>query len=172
MLAACINLRTQMSILLASVNGRMVSAIVHGNFQSFLVRIAMLFSFSIPSSAINAGLEYFKQLLACSFRTRLTKYFHDQYLKKMYYYKICNLDSRITNPDQRLTTDAEKWSSSLASLYLNISKPLLDMVMFSKKLSETMSWDGPLYVYAWYSICALTLRFVSPKFGKFTAIEQ
>ena len=54
----------------------------------------------------------------------------------MFYYKICNLNSRISNPDQRLTQDAEKWAQSLSGLYLNITKPILDIVMFSRKLAE------------------------------------
>jgi len=81
------------------------------------------------------------------------------------------LDSRIANPDQRLTQDAEKWSSALARLYLNIGKPLLDIILFSKKLAETMGWAGPVYTFAWYAISAMILRIVSPKFGKLTAIE-
>jgi ABC-type uncharacterized transport system fused permease/ATPase subunit len=88
----------------------------------------------------------------------------------MYYYKICNLDSRISNPDQRLTTDAVKWSESLAALYLNLGKPTLDIIMFAKALSETMGWEGPAYCFAFYSMAACTLKAVSPKFGKFTAI--
>lgn len=55
--------------------------------------------FAIPSSAVNSGLDYFQKLLSISFRERITTYFHDLYLQKMFYYKICNLDSRISNPD-------------------------------------------------------------------------
>ena len=55
-------------------------------------------------------LDYLQKKLALSFRKRITNHFHDAYLKRMHYYKICNLDSRISNPDQRLTTDAEKWA--------------------------------------------------------------
>lgn len=58
----------------------------------------------------------------------------------MHYYKICNLDSRIANPDQRLTQDAEKWATSLSGLYVNLSKPVLDMFLFSRKLSELVGW--------------------------------
>jgi ATP-binding cassette subfamily D (ALD) long-chain fatty acid import protein len=59
--------------------------------------------FAIPSSTVNSAMEYFSKLLAMAFRHRLSTYFHNRYLSKMYYYKICNLDSRIQNPDQRLT---------------------------------------------------------------------
>ena len=61
---------------------------------------------------------------------------------------------------------------SLANLYLNIGKPLLDIIMFTQKLAETMGIEGPIYCFGWYSISALTLKLVSPKFGKLTAIEQ
>ena len=78
--------------------------------------------------------------LALRFRKRLTHHFHKEYLRNMHYYKICNLDSRIMNPDQRLTNDAEKWSRSLSNLYLNLSKPILDIVLFSRKLAELVGW--------------------------------
>ena len=89
----------------------------------------------------------------------------------MFYYKICNLDSRIANPDQRLTTDAEKWSDSLATLYLNISKPSLDIIFFAKKLAELLGWIGPGSVIAWYMFTGFIMRTISPRFGRMTAIE-
>ena len=88
-------------------------------------------AFALPSSVVNSGMEYFTKLLAIAFREKITDYFHEQYLQKMFYYKICNLDSRITNPDQRLTDDADKWASSLASLYVNVLKPSLDITLYA-----------------------------------------
>lgn len=129
-------------------------------------------AFSIPSSAVNSGMEYFSKLLAISFRERLTEYFHDSYLHKMFYYKICNLDSRISNPDQRLTQDAEKWAASLSGLYLNVAKPVLDIMLFSQKLAELVGWTGPGAVVAWYFISAMCIKVITPAFGKLTAIQQ
>lgn len=90
----------------------------------------------------------------------------------MHYYKICNLDSRIANPDQRLTSDTEKWASSLSSLYLNTVKPLLDIILFSKKLSELVGWQGPAMTFSWYAFSAFIIKNISPSFGKLTATEQ
>jgi ABC-type uncharacterized transport system fused permease/ATPase subunit len=90
----------------------------------------------------------------------------------MFYYKITNLDSRIKNPDQRLTADANKWSDSLATLFLKIGKPLFDITLFSKRLSETLGWPGPACVILWYFISAMILKYASPAFGQLTAIEQ
>ena len=107
-----------------------------------------------------------------SFRERITHYFHEKYLQRMFYYKICNLDSRIQNPDQRLTEDAKKWSESLASLYLNVTKPMLDLVMFTRKLSELVGFEGPFLTLGWYILSAYIIKLISPSFGKLTAVEQ
>lgn len=128
--------------------------------------------FAIPSSTVNSAMEYYSKLLALAFRERLTKYFHGKYLQKMFYYKICNLDSRIQNPDQRLTQDLDKWAHSLANLYLNFTKPCLDIWLFSRKLAELVGWEGPAITFLWYFISACIIRVVSPAFGKLTAIEQ
>jgi ATP-binding cassette subfamily D (ALD) protein 3 len=90
----------------------------------------------------------------------------------MFYYKICNLDSRIQNPDQRLTQDAEKWAQSLSSLYLNVTKPVLDIIMFSRKLAELVGWLGPAVVVMWYFVSGVLIRLISPSFGRLTALEQ
>lgn len=95
--------RTILSIWIAEVNGTIVKAIVEKDFQKFLGRIFVLAMFAIPSSTVNSSMTYMQGLLALCFRSRLTEYFHSKYLKKMFYYKICNLDCRISNPDQRLT---------------------------------------------------------------------
>lgn len=92
-------LRTYMSIWLAEVNGKIVKAIVDRNFKKFMIKILNLLLFAIPSSGVNSALDYFNKLLAVSFRERITEKFHDDYLQRMFYYKICNLDSRISNPD-------------------------------------------------------------------------
>ncbi|CDW80449.1 abc transporter n-terminus family protein [Stylonychia lemnae] len=148
--------RTYMSIWLADVNGQIFG----------------LMLFAIPSSTVNSAMEYYSKLLALAFRERLTRYFHTQYLQKMFFYKICNLDSRIQNPDQRLTQDLDKWAQSLANLYLNFTKPVLDIFLFSRKLAELVGWEGPGLTFAWYFLSACIIRVVSPAFGKLTAIEQ
>ena len=51
---------------------------------------------------------------------------------------MTNIDARIPNPDQRLTQDIDKWAHSLSNLYSNVSKPILDIVLFSKKLATLL----------------------------------
>jgi ATP-binding cassette subfamily D (ALD) protein 3 len=54
---------------------------------------------------------------------------------------------------------------------LNIAKPILDIVLFSKKLTELVGWRGPTMMFAWYALSAVVIKMISPPFGRLTAIE-
>lgn len=165
-------LRTFLSIYQASINGGVVKAIVNRDFKNFIGSVIFLGLFSIPASTVNSALEYFNKNLTMLFRKRLTEHFNQKYLDKMIYYQICNLDNRIKNPDQRLTQDIEKWATSLSNLYSNFSKPLLDIILFSRKLSELVGWQGPAMMIAWYFLSGVFIRFITPTFGKLVAVQQ
>lgn len=127
---------------------------------------------AFPASFVNSFLEFLNKRLALNFRKRLTEYFHQRYLKGMIFYQLGNLDSRVTNPDQRLTSDIEKWANSLSTIYSNFTKPTLDIILFSRKLSELVGWKGPGLVGLWYLLSGFLIKLISPPFGKLTAIEQ
>ena len=49
---------------------------------------------------------------------------------------------------------------------------MLDIIMFSRKLSELVGWQGPVAVVLWYFLSGIIIKIVSPPFGRLTAIEQ
>lgn len=55
---------------------------------------------------------------------------------------------------------------------MNFTKPVLDIILFSKKLSELVGYEGPAMMFGWYFLSGVIIRFISPAFGKLTAIEQ
>lgn len=68
-----------------------------------------------------------------------------------------------------MTADIDKWSHSLSLIYSNFTKPILDIVLFSKKLAELVGWKGPGIVVAWYIFSGMIIKMVSPAFGRLTA---
>lgn len=165
-------LRTFLSIYLSSIQGGIVKAIIKSDWNMFLKKLGGMALCAIPASFINSYLDYLNKSLAIHFRKNITNYFHNKYLDGMTYYQLTNIDARIPNPDQRLTQDIDKWAHSLSNLYSNVSKPILDIVLFSKKLATLLGWQGPGYIILWYILSTGALRLVSPAFGKLTAIEQ
>jgi len=77
------------------------------------------------------------------FRNRLTQYLYSRYLNGYTYYRLGNLDNRISNPDQLLTADVDKFCTSVTDLYSNLSKPILDIIIYANKLTGTIGIQGP-----------------------------
>lgn len=108
---------------------------VHIKSTTFPIQILGLGMIALPASFVNSFLDFINKRLSLRFRRRLTDFFHHTYLKDMIYYQLGNLDSRISNPDQRMCADIEKWANALSTIYSNFSKPTLDIILFSKKLA-------------------------------------
>jgi len=53
-----------------------------------------------------------------------------------------------------------------------MAKPIMDIFLFSKKLSEIVGWRGPIFIGIWYMVAGLLIKMLSPPFGKLTSILQ
>eukprot|EP00388_Colpodella_angusta_P020059 GDKJ01050058.1.p1 GENE.GDKJ01050058.1~~GDKJ01050058.1.p1 ORF type:complete len:1348 (-),score=367.43 GDKJ01050058.1:221-4150(-) len=171
-LSTTLILRSFMSIWIAAVNGSVVKTIVSRDFRGFLREIGRLASFAVPACFVNSAIEYLSREFSTQLRWRMTKYFLNLYFRRFSYYKMTNIDSRINQPEQRLTQDVEKWAHTVSQLFSNVSKPVLDIVLFSRKLSQLVGVEGPLLVIGWYTVSAIAIKIVSPAFGELIAEEQ
>lgn len=121
-------IRTLISLKVAEMDGAIVKALVRGNGREFLMRIVWWMLIAMPATFTNSMLSYHQAELSLKYRTRLTQFIHDKYLSQLTFYGISSLDDRIKNPDQLIAVDVAKFSNSLAELYSNLAKPILDMV--------------------------------------------
>jgi ATP-binding cassette, subfamily D (ALD), member 3 len=110
--------------------------------------------------------------LKLRFRTRLTKHLYSKYLKDLTYYKMSNLDNRITNADQLLTQDVEKFCNSLTELYSNISKPFLDVVIYAVKLANAIGTQGPTLMLCYLGLSSFILTLLRKPIAQMTIKEQ
>ncbi|RIA80538.1 ABC transporter transmembrane region 2-domain-containing protein [Glomus cerebriforme] len=172
-LAMVLIARTWLDIWFSGFNGHVVKAIVSRDRKTFIARAIVEFGFMMwPMSIVNNSLKLTISALALAFRTRLTRYAHEQYLNDITFYKISNIDNRIQNADQLLTQDIDKFAENLSHLYSDIAKPVVDMALFAYKLGEAIGREAPFYMIAYFFVSGALLRAISPPFGKFTAMEQ
>eukprot|EP01137_Pigoraptor_chileana_P007976 Opistho-2@54249 len=130
------------------------------------------FASMVPIAVITNLLKYGLNELGLRFRTRLTRHLYEQYLKGFTYYKINNLDNRISNPDQLLTQDVEKFCNSIAELFSNISKPILDIVIYARKLTGAIGGQGPATMMIYLAMSGLVLTRLRRPTGRYTVQEQ
>lgn len=165
-------LRTYLSMLVARLDGIIVRDLVSANGRGFLRGLGLWFLLAIPSTYTNSMIRFLQSKLAIGFRTRLTRYVHDLYLNdKANFYRIINLDGRLDAADQYITTDIARFCETLAALYSNVSKPVLDLIIFNYALSRSLGPMGILGLSTNYLFTGWILRQVTPAFGKLAAIE-
>ncbi|KAF0326991.1 ATP-binding cassette sub-family D member 2 [Colletotrichum asianum] len=163
--------RTLISLKVAAMDGAIVKSLVKGNGREFLMRIVWWMLIAIPATFTNSMLSYHQAELSLKYRTRLTQHIHDKYLSKLTFYGISALDDRINNPDQLIAVDVAKFSNSLAELYSNLAKPILDMTIYTHSLSRSVGGEGVVSMALLVQLSANVMRALTPPFGKYVADE-
>ncbi|KAI1382828.1 ABC transporter transmembrane region 2-domain-containing protein [Hypoxylon trugodes] len=163
--------RTLISLKVAEMDGAIVKALVRGNGREFLTRIVWWMLIAVPATFTNSMLSYHQAELSLRYRTRLTQFIHDKYLSQLTFYGISALDDRIKNPDQLIAVDVAKFSNSLAELYSNLAKPILDMTIYTWSLSKSVGGEGVMFMSLLVQLSAHVMRALTPPFGKYVADE-
>ncbi|KNC53822.1 ATP-binding cassette [Thecamonas trahens ATCC 50062] len=146
--------------------------IITGDAIGFKTHLFKLILAMLPLSVTNNLLKYGLWELALRFRTRLTNKLYKSYLADYTYYQVSNLDNRISNADQLLTTDVLKFCDSVAELYSNIAKPLLDIVIYSRALTDNIGLQGPVVMLGYLVLSGVVLTRLRRPTGAFTVQEQ
>ncbi|GAT28519.1 ABC fatty acid transporter [Aspergillus luchuensis] len=167
-------LRTLLSLYVAELDGRLVSNLVRGRGKDFLLGLVWWMIVAVPATFTNSMVSGFisteekgpgaKSLLRCD-------YIHDKYLSNMTFYAISALDDRVKNPDQLITVDVSRFSDSLAELYSNLAKPILDMAIYNYSLSKSVGGEGLFIMSLLVQLSANVMRALTPPFGKYVADE-
>lgn len=182
--------RTGLSLYVADLDGKIVAALVRyairsklvlinmivilcsGNGRQFLLNILYWMIVAIPATYTNSMLTYLQGKLAIGFRSRLTGYLHARYLKNMTFYKIANLDDRIKNADQLITQDVDKFCEKVAELYSNLTKPVLDTIIYNWQVIQNTGGESVFGLNVVVNLTAALIRALTPPFGKMAAEEQ
>uniref|UniRef100_K3WXJ7 ABC transporter domain-containing protein n=1 Tax=Globisporangium ultimum (strain ATCC 200006 / CBS 805.95 / DAOM BR144) TaxID=431595 RepID=K3WXJ7_GLOUD len=172
LVAALLAARTSFDILVLQIFTSIERSIISRSQKDFVHHLRRFFVLMLPMSCVNCLLKYGHTELTLRFRNRLTKHLYKHYLKGFIYYKVSNLDNRISNADQLLTVDVERFSNSVADLYSNLSKPVLDIVLYSVKLTSSIGAQGPAIMLAYLVLSGTFLTWLRQPTGRFTIAEQ
>ncbi|KAK0069404.1 ATP-binding cassette sub-family D member 3 [Biomphalaria pfeifferi] len=154
-------------------NGTSIESSIIGRDAEQFKGLLLKFIYAMPViSVVNNLLKYGLNMLKLRFRIRLSKYLYDKYLKGFTFYKMSNLDNRISNADQLLTQDAEKFCDCVAELYSNLSKPILDVILYTVKLAGAIGIMGPTYMLLYLAFSGAVLTRLRRPVGRMTVSEQ
>ncbi|CAE6463760.1 unnamed protein product [Rhizoctonia solani] len=168
--------RTILSLYVADLDGRIVASLVRAETVPFLLNLLRWLLVAIPATYTNSMLGYIQTKIGIAYRTRLTEQVLNTYLgtengEDKVYYKMSNLDDRIKNPDQMITTDIQRFSVHLAAMYSNLAKPVLDVILYNYQLSRNVGAEGLILLTALVQLSAIMLKSLTPPFGQYAATE-
>ena len=170
--------RAFLSIYVATLDGKLAKCIVEKNVFRFLYLLTAWIGVAVPATFINSLLKYLEGKLSLAFRTQLVSHAYKLYFENQTYYKVGNLDSRLSSPDESLTEDLRLFSDSIAHLYSHMTKPILDLLLVCFTLNNMsqkrgQSWVRPISIATLVTVSTgQILKMCSPAFGKLVAEES
>ncbi|XP_022907488.2 ATP-binding cassette sub-family D member 3 [Onthophagus taurus] len=172
LIAVSLVARSACDIWMISYGTMIESAIVSSNRSLFMRRLFVFLCAMPIISVVNNTLKYSIGELKIRLRNNMTRRLYNDYLKGFTYYRMSNLDNRIANADQLLTTDVDKFCESIAELYCNTAKPILDIGIYVYRLTATLGGSTPLAMLSYLLISGVILTHLRRPTGKMTATEQ
>lgn len=163
-------LRTLLSDYVSKLEGRAARWAIQSNGPLLSRTLGQFVAVSIPAAIVNSGLKYMQRRIKLAFQRRLTQSLHAQYCEHRAYYAASTLGG-LTNADQRITEDVERFSHTISELYSYTFKPLLDVILFTRSLSRVMGYKRQFALYGYYLLVAQVLRAASPPLALMTAQE-
>lgn len=171
-LAAIVVLRTALSNRLAKVQGFLFRAAFLRRTPVFLRLIAENLILCLLQSAFLSTTKYLTGTLSLHFRKVLTHHIHADYFQNMTYYKISNVDNRITNPEQRIASDIPRFCSELSDLIREDLTAVSDGLLYTWRLCSYASPKYVLWILAYVTGVGFVIGKLSPAFGTLMAKEQ
>eukprot|EP00903_Cladosiphon_okamuranus_P014330 g13308.t1 len=162
--------RTSLDVVMLNLTTTIERAIVARNKGGFKLGLSRFARLCVPVAVVNSLLKYCQSELSLRFRQRLTEHVMSKYMKGFNFYAVSNLDDRISNADQAITQDVERFADSVAELYSNITKPVLDMLVYVRRLSDKVDTAAPTAMIAYLLLSGVALGALRKPTGMYTAL--
>ncbi|XP_045764175.1 ATP-binding cassette sub-family D member 3 [Maniola jurtina] len=147
-------------------------SIITMNLSDFRRLLGKFFMAMPLISLVNNVLKWSIGEVKLRLRTNLSLHLYQQYLKGFTYYQLTNLDNRISNADQLLTTDIDKFCDTVIDLYSNISKPMLDISIYLYRLTVNLGASTPGIMMAYLFFSGIFLTYLRKPTARMTVQEQ
>eukprot|EP00942_MAST-04A_sp_MAST-4A-sp1_P002841 g2841.t1 len=149
---------------IARLDGAILATVLGDSRSNFAYLWFLGAFFRTFLAGFDAIMIHQKWALNLEWRRRLTKYMMDLYFTRNTFYDVKNQDSRITDPEERLTEQIEELSRCFTQLWTEALAPFIDIFYNAFVLYRAVGFRAVSSVGAWMIGGGLLLRYVIPNF--------
>eukprot|EP01133_Synstelium_polycarpum_P009008 gene9008-10566_t len=102
------------------------------------------------SALFDSTIKAVSSAMAWQWRKTLCNHTQHSYFTGGLYYRILALDDRIDNPDARITSDIDNFSTLLATVFSALISAPATVIQYTILTYQTMGYYAPLVVYAYF----------------------
>ena len=164
--------KTYLSNRLAHINGHSVRLLMRGEAGAFSRLVATALGLGFAQAVLLPGLDALEQSLALIWRRHLTKQITAKLLLDKNYFRIACLERRGLQAEQVIVEDVEKLTSSIAELWTEAVKPLVDFVWFNAGVVRLTGWGGLGWLGLYMISGSTFLRLVRPDLAGLTGEKE
>jgi ATP-binding cassette subfamily D (ALD) protein 4 len=135
------------------VIGGFYQVITSKDIRDFYKILAVSIVIISGSALLDSTIKFLTDFLAVKWREKLCLYLHECYFRKRTYYKVQHVEcSSCDNPDQRITQDADNFTTSLAQICSTcLSAPLI-IVLYAFFSFRSIAWYAPVIVLVYFLV--------------------
>lgn len=163
-LVGMIVMKTVLADAIARYDGFIISTVLTSEFGTFVRAVTTGAFFRTFLAFFDAQILKDKWFLNLAWRNRLTQYLMSLYFSGPIFYDVKNLDSRIADPDERITEQVEELSIALTDLWTALLKPAFDIAFNTVMLYRALGVQGVALTSGYMVVGTLLMRFVIPNF--------
>lgn len=174
--AILLNIRTLLSLRVATLDGQLVSTLVRAQYANFAkILLGKWMILGIPASFINSLISYTTKLCSVTINRKVSDFLLSKYLSNHHtFYSVASAES-VSEIQDNLTKDIYTFSMNSSLLLNQLLKPMLDLILCSFKLltsNTSVMGEGTLalglIVYASNSL----LKLIQPNFTRLTMVSS
>ena len=161
MFLGCIGLRTAAFHAFSQVAGRVLSAAIAKDRNTFRQLLLVHFGIDIVSALVEEGAVVLQNEISVVWTENLSKHLIDLYFRDNAFYNASNMDRRVQDPDQRIL-EAQELAQGVASVFAASLTPLIDIGFFGTSLYNNLGTKGVTPLLGYAALASVILSVVSP----------
>ena len=160
-----------LQIQLATHGAQMMSCVFLQDKNKFVREFGWSVLWNFCSAVVEQGTLYAQRSLQLDMRKGLMKNLQGRLLKNNNYYKISQLDGRITDPATRIADDVRDLTAMSAEMIAEVLKPVVELTFFLYKLKSLVGTGATAMLAAYLAAGATVLRLALPNF-KYIGVKE